>query len=475
VKPARREGVALSAAVDEYAASVAALTACERLAEFVVSATIPDAARVAACDAIQDTVGVMLAGVSEPVSSIVRRTALMEVAEGPSSLLGTPHTTSATWAALVNGAAAHALDFDDMCWTSLAHPSASLVASSIATAESMGAGGRGVLEGYVVGFEVEAALGRAMNPSHYEHGWHCTSTIGTIGSAATAARVMGLGSEATSHALAIAASEASGLKENFGTMVKPLHAGLAARNGVLAALLAREGLTASKRAIDGPQGLLIAMISEARDLDVLLAELGRRWEIIEGGITVKLYPSCAGTHPTIDTLIDLRREHDLAPDDVAAVDIGVDAVTPTVLIHDRPTSGLEAKFSLHFCAAAALAHGRVGMDMFELSGIQDPVVQELMSRVTMRVDKALIGASPPLTQAWIRVTLSDGRTLERAVSGARGYPSRPAPTEERDAKFLDCAGRCVSSAAAKRALDYLKTLETSVDTRTLSALLTPPG
>jgi 2-methylcitrate dehydratase PrpD len=285
---------------------------------------------------------------------------------------------------------------------------------------------------------------------------------------------MGLGAEATSHALAIAASEASGLKENFGTMVKPLHAGLAARNGVLAALLAREGLTASKRAIDGPQGLLVAMISGARDMDASLADLGRRWEIIDEGITVKIYPSCAGTHPTIDTLIDLRREHDLAPDDIAAVDVGVDAVTPTVLIHDRPNSGLEAKFSLHFCAAAALVYGRVGIDMFEPSAMQDPVVQRLIPRVTMRVDDALIGASPPLTHARVRVTLSDGRTLERAVSGARGYPSRPVSTAERDAKFLECAGRCVSPGSAERALKHLKALDTSVDARALAPLLTPP-
>ncbi len=450
-------------------------TAVERLAEFVAGATVPDEARAVACGAVQDTIGVVLAGAAEPVASITRRTALAEVAEGPASLFGTPHTTSATWAALVNGTAAHALDFDDMCWTSMAHPSAPLVAASMATAESIGAGGRRVLEGYVVGFEIEAALGGAMNPSHYAQGWHCTSTIGTIGSAAAAARVMELGSEATWRALAIAASEASGLKENFGTMVKPLHAGLAARNGVLAALLARDGLTASRRAIDGPQGLLVAMIGGDGDLDASLSALGQRWEIVDEGITVKLYPSCAGTHPTIDTLLDLRREHDLGPDDVAAVDVGVDGVMPTVLIHDRPTSGLEAKFSLHFCAAAALAHGRVGMDMFEPSGLRDPAVQRLIPRVTMRVDDALIGVSPPLTHARVRVTLSDGRTLERAVSGARGYPDRAVSTAERDGKFLECAARCVSPAAAERALDHLKTLDTSLDAKALAALLTPPA
>ena len=451
------------------------LTAVERLAAFVVSAEVPDEARVAAGRAVQDTIGVMLAGAAEPSASIVQRAALMEVAEGPSSIFGTRHTTGATWAALANGTAAHALDFDDMCWATLSHPSAPLVSAGIAAAESVGAGGRKVLEGYVVGFEVEAVLGSAMNPSHYAHGWHCTSTVGTIGSAATVARVLGLGYEATSRALSIAASEASGLKENFGTMVKPLHAGLAARNGVLAALLAREGLTASKRAIDGPQGFLVAMDSEARDLEVALSGLGQRWEIIDGGITVKLYPSCAATHPTIDALIDLRRDRGLDANSIATVDIGVDTITPTVLIHDRPTSGLEAKFSLHFCAAAALAHGRVGIDTFEPAGMRDPLVQRLIPRVTMRVDDALVGASPPLTQARVRVVLSDGRTLERSVSGARGYPARPATTVERDEKFLSCAARSVSAEIAERALNDLRTFDTWVDARALATLLAPPA
>src|SRR5262249_39072979 len=155
-------------------------------------------------------------------------------------------------------------DFDDMCFVSLAHPSAPLVPACLAAAESAGASGRSALEAYVVGFEIEARLGRVMNPRHYERGWHCTSTLGTIGSTAACSRLLGLDATATANALAIAASEASGLKENFGTMVKPLHAGLAAKNGVLAVLLAKAGMTAIEQAIDGSQGFLRAFGS-ARD------------------------------------------------------------------------------------------------------------------------------------------------------------------------------------------------------------------
>src|SRR5207249_1325531 len=216
--------------------------------------------------------------------------------EGPCVVFGAGHPfrgTSATDAALANGTAAHALDYDDMCFVSLAHPSAPLVTSAWAAAEIAHASGRALLDAYVVGFEIEGRLGRAMNPRHYRRGWHCTSTLGTIGSAAACARLFGLDRARIAHALAIAASSASGLKENFGTMVKPLHAGLSARSAVLAAELARAGMTASAAAIDGPQGFLHAFDSESPSLDAVIGDLGTRWEILDTGITVKLYPSCA--------------------------------------------------------------------------------------------------------------------------------------------------------------------------------------
>src|SRR5262249_46669868 len=152
----------------------------------------------------------------------------------------------------------------------------------------------------------------------------------------------------------------------FGTMVKPLHAGLAARNGVLAALLAQAGMTASGAALEGPQGFLKAMDGEQASLDAVAADLGSRWEIVDTGITVKLYPSCAGTHPTLDALLDLKRRENLRAEDIEAIDIGVDPIVPTILLYDRPSNGLEGKFSMPFCAAAAIVTGRVGIDTFDL-------------------------------------------------------------------------------------------------------------
>jgi len=448
-------------------------TVIGRLASFVARSRVPSPARRLAASAVFDTVGVTLAGASEPAARIVQSMAADEGGSG-CRVLGTSLCVSASNAALANGTAAHALDYDDMCFVSLAHPSAPLVAAALAAAELGDASGAALLDGYVVGFEIEGRLGRAMNPRHYERGWHCTATIGTVGATAAVSRILGLDEAATAHALAIAASEASGLKENFGTMVKPLHAGLAARNAILAAGLARRGLTASAQALDGRQGFLAAMDGEQRSFADTIADLDERWELLDTGITVKLYPSCAGTHPTLDALLDLRRAERFSGADIERIEVDVDSITPTVLIYDRPASGLEAKFSLPFCAAAAVLDGRVGIDTFEQARLTDPSLAALMSKVTMRVDPALDGIAPPLTQARLRVRLNDGRQLDASANGARGYPERPASDEELASKFLACAARCLPRERAERAIAALQGMERADHVRSLMDVLTAP-
>ena len=260
----------------------------------------------------------MLAGADEPVARIVRDVVRAEGGIALATVVGTTLKTSPGWAALANGAAGHAHDFDDTNFALLGHPSVPL----LSTAAGRGGGRdgrrrRALVLGYIVGFEVDVALGTALNPAHYTRGWHATSSIGTLGCAAAAARIMGLDLVQTRHALAIAASHASGLKENFGSMTKPYHAGHAARNGLLAAQLAREGMTASETRARRPAGLRRGLRRRTR-LDQALEGLGRTWHLLGSGIAVKPYPSCALTHSAIDALIDLRAEHRLSPRDVAA-------------------------------------------------------------------------------------------------------------------------------------------------------------
>ncbi|HWX54006.1 MAG TPA: MmgE/PrpD family protein [Verrucomicrobiae bacterium] len=437
------------------------MSAVAVLSKFATTATVRGEALRVARGAFLDTVGVTLAGAVEPAAGKVQQLAALETGEtgaGPCRIFGTQLSLGAGWAALANGTAAHALDYDDMCFVSLAHPSAPLVSALLALGEKTSASGKSILEAYVIGFEVEAVLGRMLNPRHYQTGWHCTSTIGTVGTAAACARLLQLDAPATANCLAIAASSALGLKENFGTMTKPLHAGLAAQNSVLAALLAQTGFTASDRALDGPQGLFVAMAGERVDYEWVFNRLGRRWEILATGITVKLYPSCAATHPALDAVMDLRLQNHLAPEQIAEVDIEVDTVTPNLLIHDRPQTGLEAKFSMPFCVAAALVDGKVGLETFE-SRLHDPRIRELLPRVTMRAHPALGQNAPPLTQANVALLLRDGREFSKRANGARGYPEQPASPAELEEKFMTCARRAIPAAAASAALDCLRKLE----------------
>jgi len=447
-----------------------------RLAEFVVKLSLDDCPRDAIAEvrrAALDSLGVMLAGASEPVARIVREVARSEGGTPLCTVVGTSLRTSPTWAALANGAAGHAHDFDDTSFALMGHPSVPLLAAALAAAEAEPTDGAAVTLAYLIGFEIDAALGSALNPDHYTRGWHATATIGTIGCAAAAARLLGLDPAQTRHALGLACSLASGLKENFGSMTKPYHAGHAARNGVLAGLLAREGLTASETALEGKQGLLAAAGSGAPPLARLneaIDGLGQRWHLVQSGLAVKPYPSCALTHSAIDALIDLRNHHGFAPEQIADIEVGVNHVTPDVLIHSAPTTALERKFSMQFCAAAAAVDGRVDLRSFASDNIP-AAVRGVMARVTMVVDRAL---PDRLEQhAWSRVTvrLRDGRTLQSPPRGATGHHDQPLTAEALRAKFLACAAGTLTPGDAEGVASQLEHLEAIPDIRALTSRL----
>ena len=439
------------------------------ITDFIHGARVPPEASARAATAVKDTIGVMLAGVGEPAARIAQAMA-SEDGVGTCRVLGTSLQTSPELAALANGVSAHSLDYDDMCFVSLAHPSCALVPAILATGELVHARSSALLDAYVIGFELECRLGNVMNPRHYhQRGWHCTSSIGTVGAAAAAARMLGLGAQATQHALGIAASSACGLKENIGSMVKPLHAGMAARNGVMAARLAQRGFTASPHAIDGPQGYLVAMDSERDSLDAAVGDLGIRWEILHTGVTVKLYPSCAATHPPLDALIAMKRREQITADQVRAIDVEVDSMTPRLLIHPDPVTGLEAKFSMPFCAAAAIVYDRIGIDTFDVDHIRNPTVQALMKHVSLRANEEF-DKGAPLARARVSVYLREERVVSQAVDGARGYPGR-LTNEELATKFAGCATRTLSESAANAAWAALISLNAITDVRELTRLL----
>ena len=449
------------------------MSATARLAEFIVKTSLEDCpieAVVRVRRAALDTLGVMLAGTTEPVARIVRQVVRAEGGIALTTVVGTRLKTSPGWAALANGAAGHAHDFDDTNFALLGHPSVPLLSTALAAAEAEMADGRALVLGYIVGFEVDVALGTALNPDHYTRGWHATASIGTLGCAAAAARIMGLDLVQTRHALAIAASHASGLKENFGSMTKPYHAGHAARSGLLAAQLAREGLTASESALEGRQGY-VAAFGATHGLDETLERLGRAWHLLASGIAVKPYPSCALTHSAIDALIDLREQHGLSPREIAGVEVGVNRVVPDVLAHVRPTTALERKFSMQYCAAAALAEGRVDFASFTDGEVANPDVRDLMGRTSMVVDPGLPQGVEQ--HAWSRVTvrLRDGRALATQPRGARGHPDAPLSEAALHQKFLACATTILSVDEAEGVAEQLGHLEDIPDIRALTSRL----
>src|SRR5262245_7697231 len=258
------------------------MNATARVADFVAKSRwedCPEAAVTAARRAILDCLGVMLAGSAEPSARIVQSIAAAEGGAPLCTVIGTGRRSGAVWASLCNGTAAHALDFDDTNFVLLGHPSAPVLAASLAAAELALADGQALLHAFLLGFEVETTLAAVINPAHYERGWHATATLGTLGAAAAAARLLGLDTAQIAAALAVAASQSSGLKENFGTMTKPFHAGHAARSGVLSALLAREGWTASPTALEGPQGFFHVLGAGSRDMNAI-ETLGAPWKIV---------------------------------------------------------------------------------------------------------------------------------------------------------------------------------------------------
>src|SRR5690242_5804061 len=443
------------------------------LAEFITKSRLedcPEAALQGARRAILDCLGVMLAGSVEPAARILQQVALAEGGLPLATVVGARRRTGAVWAALCNGTAAHALDFDDTNFALMGHPSAPVLAAALAAGELALADGRAVLHAFLVGFEVETTLAEVINPPHYEHGWHATCTLGTLGAAAAAARLLGLDAAQTRHALAVAASQASGLKENFGTMTKPFHAGHAGRSGVLSALMAREGWTASEHALEGPQGFFNVLGAGKCRLDAL-GTLGAPWKILTTGVAVKPYPSCACTHSIIDSTLELRRAHGIRPEDVEEVTVGVGEGVPRILIHSRPRTGLEAKFSAQFSAAAALADGRVGLTTFQDERTQDPAIRALMERVKMVVDPEI--STDTERHMWTRLTirLKDGRSARIDPRPVPGHPANPMSRPALREKFEECAGLVLPADRVDTVAQIVESLETCPDLRSLTAIL----
>lgn len=425
----------------------------ERVVRFVVDTSledIPEPVRDRSLPPIVDTLGVIAAGrASEAGQAILRwaervaRPAGGTTPGGGTTWSGVPEGLTAADEALVNSTMGHALDFDDV--SGVGHPSSLLLSAILAATRGEPLSGERLLEAYAVAYETSVKVSRAVGHRHYRVGWHTTSTAGVFGSVAAVCKIRGLDLRQTTMAFGIAGSLAVGLQRNFGSMTKPLHSGLAARNGVLAAELAEVGYTASADILDGERGFLDvygAGDSQPEHIDSLAAP----WAMEERTATLKKYPCCYATHRPIDAILSLQAQHHLTPADVERIVVRAPTFALVPLIHHRPVTGLQGKFSAEYTIAAAFLDERIRLASFTDAAVNRPDAQELIPRVEVMEDPACRPEDPTAVRStagvggfWeVSLVRTDGSALTEVVHYPSGSPQRPLTWDEISTKFFDC-------------------------------------
>jgi 2-methylcitrate dehydratase PrpD len=431
---------------------------------------IPQQAQATAKRSILDCIGVTIAALGEPLADVVGAY-LGGTGEGTASVVGRSGGVPAETAALVNGALAHALDFDDVSHTMGGHPTIPALWPALALAEVTGASGAELLRAYCIGVEIETAIARGVNFHHYDHGWHPTATLGTFGATASAASMHRLPPERFAAALAYAAATAAGIKASFGTMAKPLQVGRAAQNGVLAAALAKAGATAGLDAFEAKQGFANVYDGEGNyDLSQITAHLADPWDLVDPGIAIKLHPCCGGTHAAVDCGIELHRALGGA-ERIARAEVAIHRRRYAHLDRPEPTGPLDAKFSLQHTVALALLRGVVRMDDFTDDAILAPEVVELRRRISA-APLAEDREGPEHFAAEVRVVLDDGAERTVRFERPRGRTAETALTDlDIETKFRACTDAVLDVEQQDRLIDMIGRLEEQPDVSGLTAIL----
>ena len=454
------------------------------IADFVVStsaADIPaDVARLGK-RSVLDGIGLAFAGAASQTGRIVRRylASLSFASDGGSTVIGGGMRLPARFAAFANGISIHADDYDDTqlalakdrVYGLLTHPTAPALPAVLSLAERCGMSGRDAMTAYQVAVEAECKVAEAILPRHYQNGFHSTATCGAIGAAAGAARVLGLDVEATRRALSLAASQAGGLRENFGTMTKPFHAGRAAESGVVAAELAALGFTASPIALEADRGFFRAA-GGGYSAEMIDGKLGHPWTFASPGVSIKPHPSGSLTHPGMSVMLELIRLHDLRPERVKRVAVGTNHNMPNALIHHRPRNELQAKFSMEFCMAILLLERKAGLAQFTDEVVNRHDVQALLRRIDFGVHPEAEAAGFDKMTTIVEVELDDGTTFKGSADFGKGSPINPMSDRELEQKFFECAQWGGEEPAnSRRIADLVWRIEELTNVRELTRLL----
>ena len=446
------------------------------LSEFVVETnydSIPENAITAAKKAILDYLGVAIAGSRASTGRVITEYVGQEGGVPEAGVIAGGFKTSPFLAALSNGTLGHALDFDDECESWNSHPTTVILPAVLALGEKLGGSGQDMLVSYIVGWEVAARIGAIVYPKMYDRGGHPTPVVGSLAAAAAAARVLKLGTEQTQRALGIAASQAAGLQANHGTDTKPLHAGLAASNGVRSAQLARLGFTANANILEDPIGYLMAMGGKNYKTPNL-AELGTPFDITVS-LCIKLYPSCYLNQRPMDSIFHLIKEHRIRSEDAAEVEVKAHPRQIKVCRYLRPRTGLQAKFSLHYSMAAPIIYGNAGLEEYTDNKVLDPKIQEFLPKVKVipidvKDDQEVYrhcGAGQMVT-----VRLRDGSQYSYDARCPRGHALNPVTWDEVAAKFRSCTEAILSKEDIEHCIELVEQFESIKDVTQLMSAIT---
>jgi len=436
--------------------------ALQRFADYAAGLTVtdlPEDTIHAAKRAVIDWFASTLRGGLEAPATLL--TEAFSDSAGKALLYPSGHTTDPRTAALINGAASHTIEFDDIYRDGLYHPGAPVISAVLALAQAKGLGGPDFLRSVIAGYEVSNRMAVAVNPAHYEY-WHTTATIGTFGAAAGAAAVLDLDANHMAHAMANAGTMAAGLQQAFRgeAMAKPMHAAHAAQTGVTLALAAEQGVTGVIDILEGERGFGAAMCNNP-DWNAAADALDTSFTIER--MTFKNHAACGHTHAAIDGVLALRAEHDLKPEDIAKIRVGSFQKAHEICGNMDPQTIFEAKFSLAYCVAMAIQKGRVRLDAFSTDLLEDRELRDLIAKVDLSVDADIEAGFPSRRAAQISIETTQGETLEHYSPTRKGDPDNPLTDDELTDKFLEITNPVLGEDGAAAYLDQLWRLDETDD------------
>lgn len=452
------------------------------VAEFCVNTTlpsIPEDVMELGKKSILDGIGLAIFGATQPTWHILNKyTEQFQALPLGATVIGTGVKLPSRFAAFSNGVAIHVSDYDDTQLASapdrvyglLMHPTVPVLPAALAVGELKQLTGRDLLLAYQLGVEVECKIAEAISPRHYEDGFHTTGTCGVFGSVIAAAKMHGFNVEETQRAMGIAGSQAGGLRENFGTMMKPFQAGHAAEVGIFSADLAALGWTATDKVLEAPRGFFKAY-GGTYDIGAILHKLGNPWTFSDPGVSIKPFPSGSLTHPAMGEVLRLVKLHNIRPEEVEQIYIGTNKNMPNALIHHHPTNELQAKFSMEFCVAILVLDRKAGLSEFTNEVVNRPDVQAMIKRVHFAVDPEAEASGYDKMTSIVKIYMKDGKVYSGRADFAKGSPSNPMTYDEVADKFYGCcAAAAWSTTKAKEIVKTVSSLEQVSNIRSLIAL-----